>query len=88
MSSVAYYATTQDDLDRTQACMRPCPPDAMPNMGAIPGHEFFQRRSQFRQFQMQNLLTRVYVYINESHLFVLEPTRCCSISFITLRING
>jgi glycine/D-amino acid oxidase-like deaminating enzyme len=36
-SSVAYTATTQDDLDRTQACMRPCPPDAMPYMGAIPG---------------------------------------------------
>jgi glycine/D-amino acid oxidase-like deaminating enzyme len=23
----------------TQACMRPCPPDAMPYMGRIPGHE-------------------------------------------------
>jgi glycine/D-amino acid oxidase-like deaminating enzyme len=27
------------ELDRTQACMRPCPPDAMPYMGAIPGCE-------------------------------------------------
>lgn len=26
-------------LDRTQACMRPCPPDAIPYMGAIPGYE-------------------------------------------------
>jgi glycine/D-amino acid oxidase-like deaminating enzyme len=26
-------------LDRVQACMRPCPPDAMPYMGAIPGFE-------------------------------------------------
>ena len=25
-------------LDRSQACMRPCPPDAMPYMGAIPGY--------------------------------------------------
>lgn len=24
------------ELDRTQACMRPCPPDAMPYMGGIP----------------------------------------------------
>jgi FAD dependent oxidoreductase len=36
-SSVAYTTTSLDDLDRTQACMRPCPPDAMPYMGAIPG---------------------------------------------------
>lgn len=27
------------ELDRSQACMRPCPPDAMPYMGAIPGCE-------------------------------------------------
>ena len=27
------------ELDRTQACMRPCPPDALPYMGAIPGCE-------------------------------------------------
>eukprot|EP00559_Dactyliosolen_fragilissimus_P002308 CAMPEP_0184860298 /NCGR_PEP_ID=MMETSP0580-20130426/5210_1 /TAXON_ID=1118495 /ORGANISM="Dactyliosolen fragilissimus" /LENGTH=429 /DNA_ID=CAMNT_0027357351 /DNA_START=200 /DNA_END=1486 /DNA_ORIENTATION=+ len=26
------------ELDRVQACMRPCPPDAMPYMGAIPGY--------------------------------------------------
>jgi glycine/D-amino acid oxidase-like deaminating enzyme len=26
-------------LDRTQACMRPCPPDAMPYMGPIPFYE-------------------------------------------------
>ena len=30
--------TYQDfgELDRVQACMRPCPPDAMPYMGSIP----------------------------------------------------
>lgn len=27
------------ELDRVQACMRPCPPDAKPYMGAIPGFE-------------------------------------------------
>jgi glycine/D-amino acid oxidase-like deaminating enzyme len=27
------------ELDRTQACMRPCPPDAMPYMGSVPGYE-------------------------------------------------
>ena len=27
------------ELDRVQACMRPCPPDAMPYMGKIPGLE-------------------------------------------------
>jgi glycine/D-amino acid oxidase-like deaminating enzyme len=27
------------ELERSQACMRPCPPDAMPYMGAIPGCE-------------------------------------------------
>eukprot|EP00591_Stephanopyxis_turris_P011691 CAMPEP_0195508198 /NCGR_PEP_ID=MMETSP0794_2-20130614/1482_1 /TAXON_ID=515487 /ORGANISM="Stephanopyxis turris, Strain CCMP 815" /LENGTH=419 /DNA_ID=CAMNT_0040635105 /DNA_START=205 /DNA_END=1464 /DNA_ORIENTATION=- len=27
------------ELDRIQACMRPCPPDAMPYMGGIPGYE-------------------------------------------------
>ena len=26
-------------LDRTQACMRPCPPDALPYMGPIPSFE-------------------------------------------------
>ena len=26
------------ELDRVQACMRPCPPDAMPYMGKIPGY--------------------------------------------------
>ena len=26
------------ELDRTQACMRPCPPDALPYMGAIPSY--------------------------------------------------
>jgi glycine/D-amino acid oxidase-like deaminating enzyme len=25
-------------LDRAQACMRPCPPDALPYMGALPGY--------------------------------------------------
>jgi glycine/D-amino acid oxidase-like deaminating enzyme len=29
----------EGELDRTQACMRPCPPDAMPYMGAVPGVE-------------------------------------------------
>ena len=27
------------ELDRVQACMRPCPPDARPYMGKIPGYE-------------------------------------------------
>jgi glycine/D-amino acid oxidase-like deaminating enzyme len=27
------------ELDRVQACMRPCPPDAKPYMGAIPGYK-------------------------------------------------
>jgi len=27
------------ELDRVQACMRPCPPDALPYMGRIPGFE-------------------------------------------------
>ena len=27
------------ELDKVQACMRPCPPDAMPYMGRIPGFE-------------------------------------------------
>lgn len=27
------------ELERVQACMRPCPPDAMPYMGKIPGYE-------------------------------------------------
>lgn len=26
------------ELEKSQACMRPCPPDAMPYMGAIPGY--------------------------------------------------
>jgi len=26
------------ELDRIQACMRPCPPDGMPYMGAVPGY--------------------------------------------------
>ncbi|KAG7373205.1 FAD dependent oxidoreductase [Nitzschia inconspicua] len=30
---------TDGELDRVQACMRPCPPDAIPYMGAIPGYE-------------------------------------------------
>uniref|UniRef100_A0A7S2YFH0 FAD dependent oxidoreductase domain-containing protein n=1 Tax=Entomoneis paludosa TaxID=265537 RepID=A0A7S2YFH0_9STRA len=29
----------EGELDRSQACMRPCPPDAMPYMGPIPGYE-------------------------------------------------
>jgi glycine/D-amino acid oxidase-like deaminating enzyme len=32
--SMKYRAS--GELDRVQACMRPCPPDAMPYMGAIP----------------------------------------------------
>ena len=27
------------ELDKTQSCMRPCPPDALPYMGRIPGYE-------------------------------------------------
>lgn len=30
---------TSGELEKTQACMRPCPPDAMPYMGTIPGCE-------------------------------------------------
>ena len=26
------------ELDRTQACMRPCPPDALPYMGVVPSY--------------------------------------------------
>jgi glycine/D-amino acid oxidase-like deaminating enzyme len=26
------------ELDKTQACMRPCPPDALPYMGVIPSY--------------------------------------------------
>jgi glycine/D-amino acid oxidase-like deaminating enzyme len=29
----------EGELEKTQACMRPCPPDAMPYMGPIPGYE-------------------------------------------------
>ena len=29
----------EGELDRVQACMRPCPPDAMPYMGEVPGFE-------------------------------------------------
>eukprot|EP00979_Chaetoceros_neogracilis_P003936 scaffold687_cov288-Chaetoceros_neogracile.AAC.28 len=29
----------EGELDRVQACMRPCPPDAMPYMGKIPGYK-------------------------------------------------
>ena len=36
MSSVYKQA---GELDRVQACMRPCPPDAMPYMGGVPGYE-------------------------------------------------
>jgi glycine/D-amino acid oxidase-like deaminating enzyme len=36
MSSVY---TKIGELDRVQACMRPCPPDALPYMGRIPGFE-------------------------------------------------
>lgn len=34
--SAQYKAT--GELDRVQACMRPCPPDAKPYMGKIPGY--------------------------------------------------
>jgi len=30
---------SQGELDRVQACMRPCPPDAMPYMGKIPAFD-------------------------------------------------
>ena len=29
----------EGELQTSQACMRPCPPDAMPYMGAVPGYE-------------------------------------------------
>ena len=31
------YAT-EGELSRAQACMRPCPPDALPYMGSVPGY--------------------------------------------------
>ena len=31
--------TKVGELDRVQACMRPCPPDAMPYMGSVPGYD-------------------------------------------------
>ena len=30
---------TEGQLERVQACMRPCPPDARPYMGSVPGYE-------------------------------------------------
>jgi len=33
----ATYAT-QGELSHAQACMRPCPPDALPYMGRVPGY--------------------------------------------------
>ena len=38
-SMASSYEQPNGELDRTQACMRPCPPDAMPYMGRIPGYE-------------------------------------------------
>jgi glycine/D-amino acid oxidase-like deaminating enzyme len=35
--SATYKA--KGELDRAQACMRPCPPDAQPYMGSVPGFE-------------------------------------------------
>jgi glycine/D-amino acid oxidase-like deaminating enzyme len=32
------YRNKNDALDRVQACMQPCPPDALPYMGSIPGY--------------------------------------------------
>ena len=29
----------EGELEKAQACMRPCPPDAKPYMGEIPGYE-------------------------------------------------
>ena len=37
--SMASGYEKQGELERTQACMRPCPPDAMPYMGRIPSYE-------------------------------------------------
>lgn len=31
--------TKVGELDRVQACMRPCPPDALPYMGSVPGFD-------------------------------------------------
>ena len=30
---------TEGQLERIQACMRPCPPDARPYMGRVPGYK-------------------------------------------------
>ena len=37
MSSL--YTNLGVELDKVQACMRPCPPDAKPYMGSIPNYE-------------------------------------------------
>lgn len=37
--SMSKVYTQVGELDRTQACMRPCPPDAQPYMGKVPGFE-------------------------------------------------
>lgn len=34
----ASYRNLSNALERVQACMRPCPPDALPYMGSIPGY--------------------------------------------------
>lgn len=41
MASAAYQAAAPEAvvLDQSQACMRPCPPDSKPYMGAIPGFD-------------------------------------------------
>ena len=33
-----YKEENGGSLERSQACMRPCPPDAMPYMGPVPGY--------------------------------------------------
>lgn len=38
-SQMSSFYRTEGELEKTQACMRPCPPDALPYMGKIPGHE-------------------------------------------------
>ena len=37
--SMSSLYRAEGELDRTQACMRPCPPDALPYMGKVPGYE-------------------------------------------------
>jgi glycine/D-amino acid oxidase-like deaminating enzyme len=53
-------------LDRTQACMRPCPPDAMPYMGSVPGFEgaYINAGHNCWGIAWGKLCSRVVIYIS------------------------